>query len=119
MLSKDKKNSINSLFSNQEKKDYLNLYCFKLSYGIIYTYLFIGASMSINIVNRVIFLKFDFKFNFSLMLLHQIFCILFFIILSNISKSFNKMIGEISFKDFYKLKIQYIFYCLFFIFTTN
>ena len=74
--------------------------------------------MSINIVNRVIFLKFNFKFNFSLMLLHQIFCILFFITLSNFSKSFKKMIGEITFKDFLKLKFQYIFYSFFFIFKT-
>ena len=101
-----------------EKKAYLNLYCFRLSYGIIYTYMFIGASMAINIVNRVIFLQYKFKFNFTLMLLHQIFCILFFITLSNTSKSFIQMAGKISFQDFLKLKYQYIFYSLFFIFKT-
>ena len=101
-----------------EKKAYLNLYCFKLSYGIIYTYMFIGASMAINIVNRVIFLQYKFKFNFTLMLLHQIFCIIFFVTLSNTSKSFINMAGKISFQDFMKLKYQYIFYSLFFIFKT-
>ena len=101
-----------------EKKAYLNLYCFKLSYGIIYTYMFIGASMAINIVNRVIFLQYKFKFNFTLMLLHQIFCIIFFVTLSNTSKSFINMAGKISFQDFLKLKYQYIFYSLFFIFKT-
>jgi solute carrier family 35 protein len=102
----------------QEKKSYLNLYCFKLSYGIIYTYMFIGASMAINIVNRVIFLQYKFKFNFTLMLFHQIFCICFFIILSKTSKSFIEMAGKISFQDFLRLKYQYIFYTLFFIFKT-
>ena len=118
IIKNNKKINIHSVHTNQEKKDYLNLYCFKISYGIIYTYLFIGASMSINIVNRVIFFKFNFKFNFLLILLHQIFCILFFIILSNISKSFNKTVGEITLKDFLKLKFQYIFYSLFFIVKT-
>lgn len=102
----------------QEKKSYLNLYCFKLSYGIIYTYMFIGASMAINIVNRVIFLQYKFKFNFTLMLFHQIFCICFFIVLSKTSKSFIEMAGKISFQDFLRLKYQYIFYTLFFIFKT-
>ena len=101
-----------------EKKTYLNLYCFKLSYGIIYTYMFIGASMAINIVNRVIFIQYKFKFNFTLMLLHQIFCIIFFVTLSHTSKSFINMAGKISFQDFMKLKYQYIFYSLFFIFKT-
>ena len=102
----------------QAKKSYLNLYCFRLSYGIIYTYMFIGASMAINIVNRVIFLQYKFKFNFTLMLLHQIFCICFFITLSKTSKSFVKMAGQISFSDFLLLKYQYILYSLFFIFKT-
>ena len=102
----------------QEKKAYLNLYYFKLSYGIIYTYMFIGASMAINIVNRIIFLQYKFKFNFTLMLLHQTFCILFFVILSNTSKTFINMAGRISFQDFLLLKYQYILYSLFFIFKT-
>ena len=110
-------NSSKSLGKNMkiqpEKKAYLNLYFFRLSYGIIYTYMFIGASMAINIVNRVIFLQYKFKFNFTLMLLHQIFCICFFITLSKTSKSFVKMAGQISFSDFLLLKYQYILYSLF------
>ena len=108
----------NTYKMQQEKKSYLNLYCCQLSYGIIYTYMFIGASMAINIVNRVIFLQYKFKFNFTLMLLHQIFCICFFITLSKTSKSFVKMAGQISFSDFLLLKYQYILYSLFFIFKT-
>ena len=102
----------------QEKKSYLNLYFCRISYGIIYTYMFIGASMAINIVNRVIFLQYKFKFNFTLILLHQIFCICFFMTLSKTSTSFTKMAGKISFNDFLLLKYQYILYSLFFIFKT-
>ena len=104
--------------ASQGKKKYLNLYYFKLSYGIIYTYLFIGSSMIINIVNRVIFLQYKFKFNILLIFLHQIFCIIFFKILSKTNKSFIQMTREISFKDFLKLKYQYIFYSSFFILKT-
>ena len=101
-----------------EKKTYLNLYFCRISYGIIYTYMFIGASMAINIVNRVIFLQYNFKFNFTLILFHQIFCICFFMTLSKTSNSFRKMAGKISFSDFLLLKYQYILYSLFFIFKT-
>ena len=101
-----------------EKKTYLNLYFCRISYGIIYTYMFIGASMAINIVNRVIFLQYKFKFNFTLILFHQIFCICFFMILSKTSNSFRKIAGKISFSDFLLLKYQYILYSLFFIFKT-
>ena len=107
-----------SMKIKQEKKTYLNLYFCRVSYGIIYTYMFIGASMAINIVNRVIFLQYKFKFNFTLILLHQIFCICFFMTLSKKSSSFNKMAGKISFSDFLLLKYQYILYSLFFIFKT-
>lgn len=114
----NKKKLTISAVSNQEKKVYLHLYCIKLSYGIIYTYLFIGASMAINLVNRVIFLQYKFKFNLVLMFLHQIFCIIFFVTLSFTSKSFIRIAGEISIQDFLKLKYQYILYSLFFIFKT-
>ena len=42
--------------NNNDKKIYINLYCCKLSIGIIFTYIFIICSITINIVNRVIFL---------------------------------------------------------------
>ena len=118
IIQSNKKKSIPLARIPKEKKSYLNLYCFKLSYGIIYTYMFIGSSMAINIVNRVIFLQYKFKFNFTLIFLHQIFCILFFVTLSNTSTSFSKMAGKISFSDFLRLKYQYIFYSIFFIFKT-
>ena len=101
-----------------EKKKYINLYICQLSVGIIFTYIFITCSITINIVNRVIFWKYKFKFKFTLILLQQLFCMIFFSICSQKSQIFIEQTGGISFSDFWKLKYQYIGYCLFFILKT-
>ena len=101
-----------------EKKKYISLYICQLSVGIIFTYIFITCSITINIVNRVIFWKYKFKFNFTLILLQQLFCMIFFSICSQKSQIFIEQTGGISFSDFWKLKYQYIGYCLFFILKT-
>ena len=101
-----------------EKKKYINLYICQLSVGIIFTYIFITCSITINIVNRVIFWKYKFKFNFTLILLQQIFCMIFFSICSKYSKIFITQTGGVSMSDFWKLKYQYIGYSIFFILKT-
>ena len=101
-----------------EKKKYINLYICQLSVGIIFTYIFIMCSITINIVNRVIFWKYKFKFNFTLVLLQQLFCMVFFTICSKKSEIFIRETGGVSFEDFWKLKFQYIGYCIFFILKT-
>ena len=73
----------------QEKKRYINLFFCKLSIGIIFTYIFIICSITINIVNRVIFWRYKFKFNATLIFLQQLFCMIFFTIVSKQSKLFN------------------------------
>jgi len=102
----------------EEKKNFLNLYFCKLSIGIMFTYIFIICSITINIVNRIIFLQYKFKFNITLIFLQQLFCMIFFYIVSKHSKLFNRQAGEISFNDFFKLKYQYIAYSIFFIAKT-
>ena len=102
----------------QEKKKFINLYICHISVGIIFTYIFIICSITINIVNRVIFWKYKFKFNFTLVLLQQMFCMIFFSICSQKSQIFIEQTGGISFGDFWKLKYQYIGYCIFFILKT-
>ena len=104
--------------NNNDKKIYINLYCCKLSIGIIFTYIFIICSITINIVNRVIFLRYKFKFNMTFIFLQQFFCMIFFSIVSKYSKLFHRQTGEVSFNDFYKLKYQYIAYSIFFIIKT-
>lgn len=102
----------------EEKKKYINLYICRLSVGIIFTYIFIICSITINIVNRIIFWKYKFKFNITLIFLQQLFCVIFFSIVSKKSKLFKKQAGKVSFSDFWKLRYQYIGYCIFFILKT-
>ena len=101
-----------------EKKKYVNLFICHLSVGIVFTYIFIICSITINIVNRIIFWKYKFKFNFTLILLQQIFCMVFFSICSKYSKIFITQTGGVSMSDFWKLKYQYIGYSIFFILKT-
>jgi len=103
---------------DQEKKKYINLYICRLSIGIIFTYIFIICSITINIVNRVIFWKYKFKFNVTLIFLQQLFCVIFFSIVSKKSLLFKRQAGEVSFSDFWTLRYQYIGFCIFFIIKT-
>ena len=116
--STEKNYSSSSDNNNQEKKKFINLYICHLSVGIIFTYIFIICSITINIVNRVIFWKYKFKFNFTLVLFQQLFCMVFYFICSQKSEIFIQQTGGISFSDFWKLKYQYIGYSIFFILKT-
>ena len=102
----------------QEKKKFINLYICHISVGIIFTYIFIICSITINIVNRVIFWKYKFKFNFTMIFLQQLFCMIFYSICAQKSEIFKKQTGGASFSDFWKLKYQYIGYSIFFIAKT-
>ena len=104
--------------NNQEKKTFINVYFCHLSVGIIFTYIFILCSITINIVNRIIFWKYNFKFNMTLIFLQQLFCVVFFSIASKKSVLFKQQAGEASFSDFWKLRYQYIGFSIFFISRT-
>jgi hypothetical protein len=98
-----------------QQKNYINLYFFKLSENLIVTYLYLIASILLNIVNRVLYQKYNFKFNFTLLFLQQLFCAIFFKLISVYSKTFNQKVGDISFSDFKRNKGQYLFFCMIFI----
>ena len=68
-----------------------------------------------NVINRVIFHTYLFKFNYMIIFCQQFFCLLTFIILSKTMKSFKNKVGEISFNDFMKLKYKYITFAIVFI----
>ena len=119
MTEKEKNNSIQNntinKISDTNEKTYLNLYFCTLSTGIIAAYVYIIFSIIINIVNRVLFLQYEFDFNYTLLFLQQLICTIFYIIASRKSTLFKESAGEISFKDFYKLKFIYIGYSIFYI----
>ena len=100
----------------EEPKTYINLYCCHLSLNIIYTLSYVSAAIFLNIINRVVFYTYHFnKYNFTFMLLQQLFCIVFFLIVSHKSEIFKAKAGEISFKDFLSLKHYYISFGIIFI----
>ena len=100
----------------EEKKTYVNLYFCNMSVGLIITYSFVLCSISTNIINRLIFLKFEFEFEFFYILIEEIFHMFFYIIATKKSKIFQKFSNEVSFKDFLKLKFHYLGFTLLFIF---
>jgi hypothetical protein len=77
--------------------------------------LYLTTSILLNIVNRVIYQKYNFKFNFTLLFIQQFFCTIFFKIISTKSKSFKEKVGEISFQKFKDKKFSYLFFCFLFI----
>ena len=99
----------------EEKKNYINLYFCEISIGIIITYTYMLISIMMNIINRILFHQYKFKFNFTLMFLQQLLCMFTFITLSNLSKSFKIKVGEISYKDFHSLQNNYISFAVIFI----
>ena len=104
--------------NDEEQKTYVNCICCKLSLNIIYTIIYVTAAVFLNIVNRLVFYKYHFnKYNFTFMFLQQFFCIIFFLIVANKSKTFKNQAGEISFRDFKLLKCYYISFAI--IFMTN
>ena len=104
---------------DEEPKTYINFYCCKLSLNIIYTICYVTAAVFLNIVNRIVFYTYNFnQYNFTFMLLQQLFCIVFFYFVSNYSEVFKSQAGEISFKDFVRLKYYYISFATLFMFNT-
>ncbi len=99
----------------QEKKTYINFYCFQVSVGIIFTYLYIVISILMNVINRIIFHTYHFKFNFTILFFQQLFCFITFILLSMYSKTYRDKVGEISFYDFQSQQKYYLSFTLIFI----
>ena len=107
---------IKEMNEEEEPKTYINFYICKLSLNILYTLSYVSAAVFLNIINKVIFYKFHFNnYNYSFMFLQQFFCIVFFLIVSRKSETFNSKAGEISFRDFMKLKFYYLSFGIVFI----
>ena len=98
----------------QEKK-YINLYFFSLSQNLIMSYIYLFASIMLNLINRVIYQKFNFKLNFTLLLLQQIVCFIFFTLVCPKFKTYRDKVGDISFKEFNQKKWYLIFFSTIFI----
>ncbi len=104
------------LFKKVKDKTYLNLYCCQINIGLIFTYIYIFVSASLNVINRILFQNYNFHFNFTLSLCQQFVSLLLYTFAGR-NKTFKKHAGEISFNDFWKYKIHYFSFA--FIFMAN
>ena len=104
------------LLKKVKDKTYLNLYCCQINIGLIFTYIYIFVSASLNVINRILFQNYNFHFNFTLSLCQQFVSLLLYTFAGR-NKTFIKHAGEISFNDFWKYKIHYFSFA--FIFMAN
>ena len=103
----------------EEPKTYINFYFCKISINILYSLTYVTVAVFLNIVNRLVFYKYHFnQYNYTFMLLQQIFCIIFFYIVSHKSQTFKLKAGEITFQDFYALKFYYFSFATVFMLNT-
>lgn len=101
----------------EEQKTFVNLICCQLSLGIIFTYTYITASILINLINRIIFLTYKFRFNYFFLFLQQILCLILFAFIGRKNATFKEKAGEISIKDFKEYKFYYISFSFIFLFN--
>ena len=109
----NKKENNNEL--QKEQKTFINFGFCQLSIGIIFTYIYIILSILLNLVNRVIYNTYNFRFNFFLMFCQQFVCLILFSQIGSKNETFKKQSGEISFRDFLKFKYDYLFFGFIFI----
>ena len=101
----------------QEKKKYVTFCYCQMSISIISTYFYIFMSTCMNMINRIMFHKYQFRFNFTILFCQQFFCLITFSILSFTSQTYKKNVGEISYKDYKKLRKHYLSFVIVFIFN--
>ena len=68
---KNKEENGSCLLLKVKDKTYLNLYCCQINIGLIFTYIYIFVSASLNVINRILFQNYNFHFNFTLSLCQQ------------------------------------------------
>ena len=112
---KDETDEIQDTSLQQEKRRYINFLFCQISVGIIATYLYIGMSICMNMINRILFHTYKFRFNFTILFSQQFFCLVTFVILSYTSETYRKQAGEISYNDYKKLRKNYISFAIVFI----
>ena len=112
----EKEEKDSCLLKRHNKKTYLNLYCCQINIGLIFTYIYIFVSASLNVINRILFQNYNFHFNFTLSLCQQFVSLLLYTFAGR-NKTFIKLAGQISFEDFWKYKKHYFAFA--FIFMAN
>ena len=99
----------------QEKRRYINFIFCQISIGIISTYLYIFMSICMNMINRILFHTYKFRFNFTILFCQQFFCLVTFVILSYTSETYRNKAGELSYNDYKSFRKKYISFAFVFI----
>ena len=107
------KENNNSL--QNEPKTYYNFGFCQLSIGIIFTYIYMVCSILLNLINRIIYHKYNFQYNYFFMFCQQFTCLILFIFVGSKNATFKSQSGEISFQDFLKFKYDYLLFGFIFI----
>ena len=98
----------------ESNKTYLNLGCCKINVGLIFTYIYIFTGALLNVINRIIFYNYSFRFNFTFAFLQQIMNLFLFTCVGNHSETFIKHAGKISFNNFYQFRYHYFLFTVIF-----
>ena len=98
----------------ESNKTYLNLGCCKINVGLIFTYIYIFTGALLNVINRIIFYNYSFRFNFTFAFLQQIMNLFLFTYVGNHSETFIKHAGKISFNNFYQFRYHYFLFTVIF-----
>ena len=99
--SNDKK----EIIKKEESKTYINICCCELNIGLAIRYFYVFSALVMNLINRIIFHNYYFRFNFIYSFLGQFICLIMFLILGRIERIKK---DEISFPNFLKFKYYYI-----------
>ena len=98
----------------KKNNEYIFIKNIKISQGVFFTNIYILSSIFLTIINRKIFQKYKFTFNFTFLFIQQFFSCIAFNLIFKYSRIFKSQIRDISFKDFKILKYYYIFFTFLF-----
>ena len=98
-----------------EPKSYFNFGICQLSIGIVFTYIYMICSILLNLINRIIYHTYNFQFNYFFMFCQQFVCLILFSCVGTRNETFKKQTGDLSFKDFFKYKYDYLLFGFIFI----
>ena len=100
-----------------DNKSFLNLGCCQIDIGLMFTYIYILTSSALNIINRILFQNYNFRFNFTLSFLQQFLNLILFTFVGQRNEIFLKNAGVLSFDDFWKYKYYYVIFAFIFLFN--
>ncbi len=94
---------------------YYNLYFFEIKQSLLFTYLYLFASIMLNLVNRKLFRDYEFKYSFTLIMLQQLTGILCFQVFFTKFENYKKTVGETSLREFWSKKLPIIVFSIVFL----